>query len=477
MEYNEIIMTYINKKYIETTSPKDINYDDHVDGIDDPCINDVLLSRNAEENYWSNGFQLEVEDGTWYEIYLSDRAHGDGPRSYQDLDNKELGMIKALQNLYKGSHFKNFEDSGQITFYVSQKEELLTWDRFLSSIEAIYKNNSLNQDIAEDDYRSNLKFLTGLYQTLDKAINNQSIESLIDEGLLIEQIKNRELKYYNIDEEYRANREFNLELLKVYPYAFEMVLDKFKSDKEVVLAVVGQEYCGQELKYASHELQSDKEIVLTALKNHEWAFEYAGDDLKSDREFVLAAIKINASAYVEASKELQLDREIALLAANTHNNYVFSHVPEIFRADKKFIIDSLKESTAFNGRLTEFIADELRADREIMVMAMKKSGGMALEFASDELKNDIAFFLESPSLEIAYEFASESIRSDREILLKILEKEKGWRALRDAPKKLRSDKDIVLKAIKIEPVALTFAVKKLHSDKDLIAAGGIIEED
>jgi molecular chaperone HtpG len=97
--------------------------------------------------------------------------------------------------------------------------------------------------------------------------------------------------------------------------------------------------------------------------------------------------------------------------------------------------------------------------------------------AADELKNDIEFFLESPSLEIAYFYASESIKSQREILLKILEKEKGWRAVQNAPKKLRSDKEIILKAIKIEPVALTFADKKLHSDKDLIAAGGIVEED
>lgn len=467
-------MTYINRKYIETTIPKDINYDDHVDGIDDPRINDVLLDRNTEENYWSNGFQLEVEDGTWYEIYISERAHGDGLRSYKDLDNKESEMINALQNLYKGSNFEYFKDYGQITFYVSQKEEILTLDRLLSSVEAIYKKNSLNQDI-EDEYRHNLKFLTELFQTLDKAINNQLKESIIDKGLIIEQIKKSELDYWNIDEEYKSDRDFNLDLLTIYPYAFSMVLDKFKSDKEIVMAVVSQ--AGEELRYASHELQSDKDIVLNAFKNNEWAFEYAGGDLKSDKDFVLAAIKINAYAYVSVSEELKLDREIALLAANTSNNYVFSHVPEIFRADKNFIMESLKGSKALNGRLTEFIADEHRADREIMLIAMKKSGGMAFEFASDELKNDIEFFLESPSLEIAYFYASESIKSQREILLKILEKEKGWRAVQNAPKKLRSDKEIILKAIKIEPVALTFADKKLHSDKDLIAAGGIVEED
>jgi hypothetical protein len=467
-------MTYINRKYIETTIPKDINYDNHVDGIDDPRINDVLLDRNTEENYWSNGFQLEVEEGTWYEIYLLERAHGDGLRSYKDLDNKESEMINALQNLYKGSNFEYFKDYGQITFYVSQKEEILTLDRLLSSVEAIYKKNSLNQDI-EDEYRHNLKFLTELFQNLDKAINNQLKESIIDKGLIIEQIKKSELDYWDINEEYKSDRDFNLDLLKIYPYAFSMVLDKFKSDKEIVMAVVSQ--AGEELRYASHELQSDKDIVLNAFKNNEWAFEYAGGDLKSDRDFVLAAIKINAYAYVSVSEELKLDREIALLAANTSNNYVFSHVPEIFRADKNFIMESLKGSKALNGRLTEFIADEHRADREIMLIAMKKSGGMAFEFASDELKNDIEFFLESPSLEIAYFYASESIKSQREMLLKILEKEKGWRAIQNAPKKLRSDKEIILKAIKIEPVALTFADKKLHSDKDLIAAGGVVEED
>ena len=193
-------MTYINRKYIETTIPKDIDYDDHVDGIDDPRINDVLLDRNNEENYWSNGFQLEVEGGTWYEIYLSERANGDGLKSYKDLDNKESEMINALQNLYKGSNFEHFKDYGQITFYVSQKEEILTWDRLLSSVEAIYKNNSLNQ-ATEVDYKHNLKFLTELFQTLDKAIKNQSKESIIDKEMIIEQIKKGELDYWDIDEE------------------------------------------------------------------------------------------------------------------------------------------------------------------------------------------------------------------------------------------------------------------------------------
>ncbi len=126
----------INNKFTENEPPKELDYEEYPDGIDDPNITDYLVSRDSG-HVWKNGFQLKVEDGTWYEVYFKDRAHEDGSECDKELNNGEETLIRTLSSLYKGSDFGLFAPYGQITFYVSDKEELLDEDLLLSSFEKI----------------------------------------------------------------------------------------------------------------------------------------------------------------------------------------------------------------------------------------------------------------------------------------------------------------------------------------------------
>lgn len=69
---------------------------------------------------------------------------------------------------------------------------------------------------------------------------------------------------------------------------------------------------GYSLRDASEEFQSDRYVVMVAVKKDGWALQFASDDLKADREVVMAAVKNNGSALNYASEELRSDSEIVM---------------------------------------------------------------------------------------------------------------------------------------------------------------------
>ena len=55
------------------------------------------------------------------------------------------------------------------------------------------------------------------------------------------------------------------------------------SKKELLKAI---ENDGGALKFASEELQGDKEVVLKAIENNGWTLKFASEELKGDKEVV-----------------------------------------------------------------------------------------------------------------------------------------------------------------------------------------------
>ena len=82
-------MAKVNGKYTETTEPKDL-YENH-DGIDDPKITDFIL--DDAPMLWDRGYQLVTEDGTWYELFLKERAHDDSPKTSEELTDNQKKLV------------------------------------------------------------------------------------------------------------------------------------------------------------------------------------------------------------------------------------------------------------------------------------------------------------------------------------------------------------------------------------------------
>ena len=69
------------------------------------------------------------------------------------------------------------------------------------------------------------------------------------------------------------------------------------------------------LKYASEELQDDKQFVLEIMKMGAkyQAFEYVSEGLKDDKEFVLEVMKIKPAVFLHLSERLKQDKELKKL--------------------------------------------------------------------------------------------------------------------------------------------------------------------
>lgn len=65
--------------------------------------------------------------------------------------------------------------------------------------------------------------------------------------------------------------------------------DKFRNDKEVVLAFVT--FDGFQLKDASEELRDDREVVLMAITNDGASLRYASERFRNDKEMIMIAIE------------------------------------------------------------------------------------------------------------------------------------------------------------------------------------------
>ena len=95
-------------------------------------------------------------------------------------------------------------------------------------------------------------------------------------------------------------------------------------------------------------------------------------------------------------------------------DYKFS----IFYGDREFVLVAVKE----NGLTLQYASDELKADREIVLEAIRNSRGHALEWASNELKGDREVVLEAVNKSGRnLQYASEALKADPEIALAAME--------------------------------------------------------
>ena len=62
--------------------------------------------------------------------------------------------------------------------------------------------------------------------------------------------------------------------------------------------------------------RADREVVLTAVGNGDWALQWASNELRADREVVLKAVAQYGSALLYASEELRADRQVVLADAS-----------------------------------------------------------------------------------------------------------------------------------------------------------------
>ena len=83
-------------------------------------------------------------------------------------------------------------------------------------------------------------------------------------------------------------------------------------DKKEALKIVKKYKWGWELEKLPDKFKKDKEVVLAAVKKNGFTLEHVDNSLKKDREVVLAAVKRDAVLHL-ADKSFRKDKQIISL--------------------------------------------------------------------------------------------------------------------------------------------------------------------
>lgn len=229
------------------------------------------------------------------------------------------------------------------------------------------------------------------------------------------------------------------DVLETYPWVYDYLAKEYQEDKEIAMTAVNNGYDFFELP---EHFQTDKDVILKAV-------EWDGDILENMDE-----------SYLE-------DRDICLLAAKGYPDF-FEELPEHFQEDREFVLDCIKA----NCFIYEHINDSLQADDEIIQTAL--TNGLWLESIAnadglEEAKKlsilnnrDIVLHALEQFDGEQFRYAGPDLRADKELIL--LAVKKGFHDVATLADTLRMDSEFMLQLIEINEEV--FATMALLTRKD-----------
>ena len=167
-------------------------------------------------------------------------------------------------------------------------------------------------------------------------------------------------------------------------------------DREIMMQAVKND--GDNLRYASFELQGDKELVLEAVRKYKddgpkkyyiTPFKYASPLLQADREFVMEIMDIDVSGFYCAADHLKNDEGIALKAISSgisleYIGYSLMSNKEFVRKAVQANVDCIMSSESFRSDRKE---NDIAIDKELAIYIVNRKGEL-LYFLPWSLKND-----------------------------------------------------------------------------------------
>lgn len=191
------------------------------------------------------------------------------------------------------------------------------------------------------------------------------------------------------------DRNFIIKALSLNGQFFKEISDKYSDDREVVIAAVSN--FGKALEYVSDKLKKDKEVCITALLNASFASLYIDESLKNDRDICLAQLRgsgfwgIN-DEYRGLSDNYKCDEEF-IITALEKNFSVFYSMPDKVKNDKNLIKKALMNPN-IKSNIYKYLSNELKVDKDIALMAVKKSSALYGYSMPEEIRKDSEIALE-----------------------------------------------------------------------------------
>ena len=185
----------------------------------------------------------------------------------------------------------------------------------------------------------------------------------------------------------------------------------------------------------------------------------------NDKEFMLALLAYNGTYLEHASEELKADKEVIMAALKSGYSLPYEHVSDALKTDRDYLL----EIVSLDAYCLEFFSEELKQDEQIVLAAAKHFGDAALEFGADKFKTNKNIITEAvKSSSKVLSFLAENEKNDKNLVITAV-KHHGY-ALQYASEELRNDKDVVITAVGHNGNALQYASEELQNDKDMAMA-------
>ena len=261
-----------------------------------------------------------------------------------------------------------------------------------------------------------IKYLEKRNYFFDISLHKASEKLLDDEEVVKIAIYKYTFYFKYASERLRKDEKYILQLIDIDPHIIEYAITKTKKICNKALKIDGSV-----LPYCPYSYQSDRNIILEAIKQNNSNFykrnrlisiQNIDYQLTDDKEIILNAVTTNARNFEYASDRLKNDREIAIIALKSNGN-MLEFVSDSLKDDKELILFTFeKTNSKFDNGILKFTSDRLKKDLDV-VLAAVKSNGMNLQYAQFELRKNFDIALtavqNNPN---AFEFALESLKTD-----------------------------------------------------------------
>lgn len=193
--------------------------------------------------------------------------------------------------------------------------------------------------------------------------------------------------------------------------------------------------------------------------------------LYNDENFMLETIKYSGGALNELLRSQwrssnKLIKSKYFLMKAVERGYDPTVCLQLLNGDRELAMMAIRKSIKC---MMMYVSEQLKQDRELMLLAIQRDMS-AFRFAPDTLRSDITFILEAVKINpYVFRYLDPSFKQIKEIVLEVVQN-KGW-MLNDVDSHWRSDRDIVMAAIKNEPESFKFANTKFRSDKEIMLLG------
>jgi hypothetical protein len=253
-----------------------------------------------------------------------------------------------------------------------------------------------------------------------------------------------------------------------------------RNKKEFLLQVIEEASHGTTLlKYVSHQLRAEKDVVLAAVRKSGMNLKHAAYSLRRDSSVVLAACAQNGGAFKyclpgQLRETLIEDRSFVLNVLQTAPRSLARDCVARFKNDHEVVLEAVG-----NGLEWCDVPCELQQDGGFVKQAIRRKSSLYMEISEDFKDNrDVAF-----EALLAHEVQDNVILEatdripellgDRAAMMAVA---KNWQSdvfqetLQFSPDHIRSDKEIMIEAVQNDSIAFEYCSDELQQDLDVVKA-------